>query len=78
MSNELPTRQEKTLSRRKMLMRLGLVAGAVYAAPVVLQLGEASASSFSGRRGGGKRRSFSRPSRPRRPRGRKPRRSFSR
>jgi hypothetical protein len=43
------------MSRRKLLMRLGLAAGAVYAAPVMLQLNPAKASGVS--RG-------SRPSRP--------------
>ena len=52
-----------TLSRRAMLMRLGLAAGAAYAAPVLLNLGEAHASSFSGSRSG---RSFSGRRRPRR------------
>lgn len=51
-----------TLSRRAMLMRLGLAAGAAYAAPVLLKLGEAHASSFSARSFSGRRR---------------PRRSFS-
>jgi hypothetical protein len=67
------TSSEK-ITRRGMLAKLGMLATAAYAAPVVLQLGEAKASGFSGRsvRGGGARtrRSFSRPS------GR--RRSFSR
>jgi hypothetical protein len=35
------------MTRRRMLMRLGLAATAVYAAPVMLQLSEAKASSFS-------------------------------
>lgn len=56
------------VSRRAMLAKLGLAAGAIYAAPVLLQIGEAKASSFSGRkrRDGwrrpirGERRSFSR------------------
>jgi uncharacterized membrane protein YgcG len=65
--------QDTRLSRRKMLMRLGLAATAAYAAPTMLQLGEAKASGFSGgRRSGGGRRSFS----GRRKGGR--RRSFSR
>lgn len=38
----------KEITRRQMLMRLGLAATAVYAAPVLLQLSEARASSFSG------------------------------
>lgn len=54
MSDKAP---EKTLSRRAMLGRLGLAAAAVYTAPVLLNLSEAKASSFS-RRGGS--RSFSR------------------
>lgn len=36
------------VTRRQMLMRLGLAAGAVYAAPVLLQLSEARASGTSG------------------------------
>lgn len=61
-------RSDAKLSRRAMLAKLGLAAGAIYAAPVLLQIGEAKASSFSGR---------GRPRRPRRPiRG--DRRSFSR
>ena len=56
------------ISRRAMLAKLGLAAGAIYAAPVLLQIGEAKASSFSGRGGRdgwrrpvrGERRSFSR------------------
>lgn len=58
-------RSDAKFSRRAMLAKLGLAAGAIYAAPVLLQIGEAKASSFSGR------------GRPRRPiRG--DRRSFSR
>lgn len=54
-----------TLSRRKVLARLGLAAAAAYAAPVALNLGQARASGYSGggRRsysGGGRRRSYSR------------------
>lgn len=45
MSNEKT--KETGLSRRAMLMRLGLVAGVAYSAPVLLQLGEAQAGSFS-------------------------------
>ncbi len=64
MSIEKP--KEAGLSRRAMLTRLGLAATAAYAAPVLLRLGEAHASSFSGsrrsfsgrRRGGRRRRSF--------------------
>lgn len=53
------------VTRRVMLAKLGLAAGAIYAAPALLQISEAKASSFSGR------------GRPRRPiRG--DRRSFSR
>ena len=59
---------EPKVSRRRLLMRLGLAATAAYAAPAMLQIGEAKASSFSGRssgrrgrrRKGGPRRSFSR------------------
>jgi len=36
------------LTRRRMLMRLGLAATAIYAAPVLLQLSEARASGPSG------------------------------
>ena len=58
--------KETGLSRRAMLTRLGLAATAAYAAPVLLRLGDAHASSFSksgrrsfsGRRGGRRRRSF--------------------
>lgn len=59
---------ETVLSRRRMLMRLGLAATAAYAAPVMLSLDKAHASggsrrSFSGsgrrrRRGGRRRRNF--------------------
>ena len=52
MSND--KRGEAGFSRRAMLTRLGLAAGAAYSAPVLLRLGEAHASSFSG-----SRRSFS-------------------
>ena len=56
---------QATMTRRRMLMRLGLAATALYAAPVILQLSEARASgaskaSFSR---GGKRRKSSRRSR---------------
>lgn len=47
---------EKKLSRRAMLGRLGLAAAAVYTAPVLLNLSEAKASSFSGRSFSGRRR----------------------
>lgn len=66
MSIEKP--KETGLSRRAMLTRLGLAATAAYAAPVLLKLGDAHASSFSKsgrgsfsgrRRNGGRRRSFS-------------------
>lgn len=65
MSNDKPG--EAGLSRRAMLTRLGLAAGAAYSAPVLLRLGEAQAGSgrsrpgrsFSGRRGRrSRRRSF--------------------
>lgn len=78
MSAEDKTSTEKTMSRRRMLTILGLTAGAAYAAPVLLQLGEAKASSFSGpRRPRRSRPSYSRPSGPRRQR-QAVRRSFSR
>lgn len=40
--------EAKIVTRRQMLKRLGLAATAIYAAPVLLQLSEARASSFSG------------------------------
>lgn len=49
------------LSRRHLLTRLGLAAGAAYAAPTLLQLTPAHASGFS-RSSGYSRPSFSRPS----------------
>lgn len=39
---------DKTISRRAMLLRMGLLAGAVYAAPSVTTLGAARASGASG------------------------------
>ncbi|MEX0590576.1 MAG: hypothetical protein WD207_05775 [Xanthobacteraceae bacterium] len=42
------TAGEPAITRRRMLMRLGLAATAVYAAPVLLQLSEARASGGSG------------------------------
>lgn len=42
------TDKTKTITRRRVLQRLGLAATAVYAAPVLLKLSEARASSFSG------------------------------
>lgn len=60
---------EKMMSRRRMLTILGLTAGAAYAAPVLLQLGDAKASTISGpRRPRRSRPSHSRPSGPRRQR----------
>lgn len=59
------------VSRRAMLAKLGLAAGAIYAAPVLLQIGEAKASSFSGRGRGRRRDGWRRPIRG-------DRRSFSR
>jgi hypothetical protein len=50
MSNEEKTETGTLLSRRGLLVRLGLAATAAYVAPVMLQLGEAKASSFSGGR----------------------------
>jgi hypothetical protein len=41
------TTDKKTLSRRTLLARLGLATGVAYAAPVMLKLSEARASSFS-------------------------------
>ncbi|MGF1621182.1 MAG: hypothetical protein ACFCUR_11265 [Rhodomicrobiaceae bacterium] len=58
------------MTRRGMLMRLGLAAGAVYAAPVMLKLSEAKASSVSaGSRSGP---SVSGPRKPQKTRVRKP------
>src|SRR5690606_23940809 len=55
-------------ARRRMLRRLGLVAGIAYAAPVLLRLGDAHASGSGGGSGrGGGSASFSRPRRARRP-----------
>lgn len=52
--------QQSIVSRRGVLAKLGLAAVAVYSAPVLLQLGEARASGFSGGsysgRGRGRRR----------------------
>ena len=45
--NDENGKPNKEVTRRQMLMRLGLAATAVYAAPVLLQLSEARASSFS-------------------------------
>ena len=45
--NEVKRRARKEISRRKMLMRLGIAAGAAYAAPVLTGLSSGSASSFS-------------------------------
>jgi hypothetical protein len=39
---------DKTVSRRAMLLRMGLLVGAVYAAPSVTTLGAARASGASG------------------------------
>lgn len=44
-SNGKPDRE---ITRRQMLVRLGLAAGAIYVAPALLPLSEARASSFSG------------------------------
>ena len=49
------------LSRRRLLARLGLAAGAAYVAPTLLQLTPAHASGFS-RGSGYSRPSYSRPS----------------
>lgn len=52
-------RKQGFTSRRNLLAKLGLAAAAAYTAPVLLQLSEARASSFSGRGsggGGGRRR----------------------
>lgn len=57
MTTPTETILQPEMTRRRMLMRLGLAATAIYAAPTILQLSEAKASgSFSG--GGGA--SFSR------------------
>jgi hypothetical protein len=42
-----------TTNRRQLLKRIGLLAGAVYAAPVLLQLSDAHAGKGSGKGGGG-------------------------
>lgn len=52
------TSETDTMSRRGMLMKLGIAAGIAYTAPVMLKLGEAKASSYSG--GRRRHRSFSR------------------
>ena len=46
-------RKNGEVTRRQMLTRLGLAAGAIYAAPVLLQLSEARASDSSGSRNSG-------------------------
>lgn len=54
---------QPNMSRRRMLMRLGLAATAIYAAPVILQLSDAHASRASGAsfsRGGKRARSTDR------------------
>jgi hypothetical protein len=51
---------QPTISRRRMLTRLGLTATALYAAPVMLQLSNARASDFTG--ASVTRPSYSRPS----------------
>lgn len=43
----------ETLSRRKALARLGLVAGAAYVAPLIVGLNEAAAGHGGGDDGGG-------------------------
>jgi hypothetical protein len=48
-----PTAEAPDLTRRRMLIRLGLGASAVYAAPVLLRLSEARASRGSGGGSGG-------------------------
>jgi hypothetical protein len=48
-----PMAEAPDLTRRRMLMRLGLGASAVYAAPVLLRLSEAKASPGSGGGSGG-------------------------
>lgn len=50
MSIEKP--EDSGVSRRAMLMKLGLAATAAYAAPVLLRLGDAHASGGSGGSGG--------------------------
>jgi hypothetical protein len=46
---------ERITNRRQLLVRLGLLAGAAYAAPVLLQLSEAHASGSGGGKGSGKK-----------------------
>ena len=48
-----PATAAPDLTRRRMLMRLGLSAAAVYAAPVLLRLSDARASAGSGGGSGG-------------------------
>ena len=64
----MPKHQEK-LSRRKLLARAGLAAGAVYVAPVMIGFGAASASGISRASRPSRPSRASRPSRPSRPRG---------
>ncbi|WP_037295749.1 hypothetical protein [Roseobacter sp. AzwK-3b] len=45
--------QNKGISRRRMLARLGLTTGAIYVAPVMMHLGAAHASGGSGGGAGG-------------------------
>ncbi len=53
-SNDANTAEDApNLDRRRMLMRLGLAATAIYSAPVLLQLNEAHASGGSGGGRGG-------------------------
>ena len=52
MTTPTETILQPEMTRRRMLMRLGLAATAIYAAPTILQLSEAKASgSFSGASG---------------------------
>lgn len=47
---------DAVITRRRMLMKLGLAAGAIYAAPVLMQLSEARAVSHPSRVSGPDRR----------------------
>jgi hypothetical protein len=59
-ANETKDFADAAITRRRMLMKLGLAAGAMYAAPMLVPLSEARASSGpsgpSGSRGRGHRR----------------------
>lgn len=58
------SKHEEKLSRRKLLARIGLAAGAVYVAPAMIGLGAASASGVSRVSRASRPSRGSRPSRP--------------